>query len=115
MPASNIEEHAATGPGALRLPHTGRIAVFVLGVILLGAVFGSYGFPRPNVFGLGAMIVLEVIYYLWKRRRAARLRAKAVSLQRELHDLKQADFNFRYEQAKKAGTLDRFEGDTDGD
>jgi hypothetical protein len=55
------------------------------------------------------VVILEGLYFLFKRRRAKRLRGKALSLQSQLHDLKEQEFALRYEEAKRDGQLDRWQ------
>lgn len=55
----------------------------------------------------GAFVGL-IMYSLRKLRGA---RVKAIALQGKLHSLKEQNFALRYEEAKRSGAFDRWEGE----
>ncbi|SPH21189.1 hypothetical protein ASD8599_01938 [Ascidiaceihabitans donghaensis] len=86
--------------------------MFLVVLLICVAGFRLLSFPYPAYFGLGATIGLEALYFLWKRKRNQKKYDKAVSLQSELSDLKQQEFELRYEEAKMNGQLDRWKKET---
>lgn len=113
---SHTARHAALGSTSRhKMPIVGRLALSVALFIVICMVL-SLGFnvARPGGYSLGAVIVIEAVFYHLKRRRIARLRAQGIGLEAQLHDLKEQEFQLRYEEAKEKGDLDRFgkKGDT---
>lgn len=105
---SAIRWHARVGPKAMRIPIAGRLAVSALIWFVLAFSASQYGLVPPGLFALVGLIVLEVLYWLIKWKRARKQMKQAVSLQSQLHGLKQQEFDLRYKQAKQDGTLRRF-------
>ncbi|MGB7242479.1 MAG: hypothetical protein WBC93_10375 [Sulfitobacter sp.] len=107
--ASKTSEHVATGTGMIRSSPFGRLAVTLLVFMLLRFGFTLFSFPYPVFLAIAITVLMEVLMFWALRKRRSRRMAKAVSLQAELHDLKQQEFALRYQEAKESGKLDRFE------
>ena len=105
---SATASHARTGPAALRVPLVGRLAVSALIWFILTFAAGVIGLSPPGLFGLLGLVVLELLYWAFKWKRRHRQMEQAVSLQAELHALKQQEFELRYKAAQQDGSLKRF-------
>ncbi len=93
----------------IRTSMLGRLCVTIALFFAFRVLFFALSLPYQAALAMGAVILCEVSWWLFKKRRAGRFKEKAVSLQAQLHDLKQKEFALRYEEAKNNGALDRFE------
>ena len=105
---SNIEEHARLGHERLNTPVFGRIAVSVLGVLIIAAMLSKLSVPFPGYISFSLVIVVELILVL---RRVGKYKS-AVALQLELDRLKQQEFDLRFEEATLNGELKKWRDET---
>ena len=107
----NGARHTALGnTSRYNMPFVERLSIpIVLFGVICGLLSWGFGITQPGGYGLVAVILIEAVWYVLKRLRLARLRDQGISLQAQLHDLKEEGFELRYQQAKANGDLDRFQ------
>ena len=106
--ADHTARHAAADGTGQHFPVFGRLMVPLALILLFSLALGMAGVSQPGGYAFAMVVVIEALYFVYRRRRQSRLLDTGSSLQAQLHNLKQQEFALRYEEAKQNGQLDQF-------